>query len=122
MVAHLCKADLASCLLLLLLCRGRGKGVVGKGGQACVGVGWNSTVRGQSTVGQSAVGQSVVGQSMEAKGRDGEMWKCWSSKVGRLMVKSWVCNVVGGVAVRAVGQAVVAGKNFFESIHPLCKW
>ena len=79
------KADLDIYLLLLLyLCRDRCKGVVDKSGQAAVG--WDTTV-----------GQTIVGQPMEAKGRNGE-------------VCSIVWKVVGGVAVRAVGQTVVAGK------------
>ena len=93
-------------LLLLPLCRGRDKGVVGKAGQASVGVGWNPIVGLQSTV-----GQPVVRQSMEGKGGDGEVWK-GCSIVGRRMVKS-CSRVVSGIAVRAVGQAVVAGKVLF---------
>ena len=61
---HICE-KLHSCLLLILLCRSRGKGVVGKAGQSCEGVGRNPIVGRQSTE-----GQTVVRQPLEAKGGD----------------------------------------------------
>ena len=107
---HICE-KLHSFLLLLPLCRGRDKGVVGKAGQASIGEGWNPIVGLQSTV-----GQTIVRQPMEGKGGDGEVWK-GCSIVGRQLVKS-CSRVVSGIAVWAVGQAVVAGKVFFvESFH-----
>ena len=55
----------STCLLLLHLCRDRGKGVVGNCREACVGM------KGAGIGRQAAVGQAVVGQALEAKGRDG---------------------------------------------------
>ena len=110
---HICE-KLHSFLLLLPLCRGRDKGVVGKAGQASIGEGWNPIVGLQSTV-----GQTIVRQPMEGKGGDGEVWK-GCSIVGRRLVKS-CSRVVSGIAVWAVGQAVVAGKVFFLKVFILVK-
>ena len=97
----------SSCLLLLLhLCRDRGKGVVGNCREACVGM------KGAGVGRQAAVGQAVVGQALEAKGRDGVVGQgggCRMVVGGGRVVEKWRCDRVCGEAVWVVRHTVVAG-------------
>ena len=98
----------STCLLLLHLCRDRGKGVVGNCREACVGM--EGSIVGR----QAAVGQAVVGQALEAKGRDGVVGKRGSCRMvlvvgGGCVVEKRRCHRVCGVAVRGVRHTVVAG-------------
>ena len=97
----------STCLLLLHLCRDRGKGVVGNCREACVGM------KGAGIGRQAAVGQAVVAQALEAKGRDGVVGQGGGCRMvlvvgGDSVVEKWRCHRVCGVAVRGVGHTVVA--------------
>ena len=96
----------STCLLLLHLCRDRGKGVVGNCREACVGM------KGAGVGRQAAVGQAVVGQALEAKGRDGVVGEgggCRMVVGGGCVVEKRRCHRVCGEAVRVVRHTVVAG-------------